>query len=659
MAAVMRILGWRAEGLRCPDHEIVCCHENGDPYAVTLVQMPNGTGKTTTLELLRTALSGSATDENWHRGQIRQYQKKNSDCDDGLFEVHLRLNNQRVTIRMEFDFENEQVFYKTTRGSGQRDGFYPPSNFRRFMNKNFVNFYMFDGELAQHLLSREKTDAESVVENLFQINLFKALSRKVADYWEDKTQHVSATEGRGLTRRRNRLSKLRERRRQLIKERDKFLGNRAIVAEKLTSNNDTYKHEIMKEEAREKKLDEATNEVDRLEEKVREEALDVLETMRDPHAISSTFAQSIMDLKTSLDRVKLPESAAREFFEELADEPDCVCGRPIDDEIREVIRHRAGQYLGSDDVAFLNSMKSAIQDSVGTSMDDSVKALTDKISALETTVSKERVALNDFETLRLEAEQSDPALKRVRDEIDKLEKELSEIDDNLEKFESNDQEQGDNRTCGIEVIEKRIKSAEDKVAEITHTMNLKEKRDTLRCIVANAHQKAREEITKEICAEANRRIGDLMPHNNILIDRIDHCLILQGQEGGSVGETLSVAWGFLATLFHRSEHELPFVVDSPSGSIDLAVRPEIGKLIPNLTGQFIAFIISSEREQFVSPLKSASSEEVQFVTLFRKGPTELEDHARTMASFDETLDGMSISGETFFNGFQLDLEEAV
>ena len=126
-----------------------------------------------------------------------------------------------------------------------------------------------------------------------------------------------------------------------------------------------------------------------------------------------------------------------------------------------------------------------------------------------------------------------------------------------------------------------------------------------------------------------------------------------------MGETLSVAWGFLATLFHRSEHELPFVVDSPSGSIDLAVRPKIGELIPNLTGQFIAFIISSEREQFVSPLKGASSEEVQFVTLFRKGPSELEDYARTMDSFDDTLDGISVSGETFFNVFQLDLEEAV
>ena len=67
-------------------------------------------------------------------------------------------------------FENGRVSYKTTHGPGRRDGFHPPSDFRRFMNENFVNFFVFDGELAQHLLDREHTDAQVVVENLFQMN---------------------------------------------------------------------------------------------------------------------------------------------------------------------------------------------------------------------------------------------------------------------------------------------------------------------------------------------------------------------------------------------------------------------------------------------------------------------------------------------------------
>ena len=60
MPAIMRILGWKAHGLRCPDHEIDCTDTDNNVHSVTLIQMPNGTGKTTTLALLRAALSGAA-----------------------------------------------------------------------------------------------------------------------------------------------------------------------------------------------------------------------------------------------------------------------------------------------------------------------------------------------------------------------------------------------------------------------------------------------------------------------------------------------------------------------------------------------------------------------------------------------------------------------
>ena len=142
MAAVMRILGWKAQGLRCPDHEISCVDSDGQPFPVSLVQMPNGTGKTTTLALLRAALSGAAADPGWDRQTISEYRKKNGSSTEGSFEVRLLLNDRRATILMEFDFENGRVSYKTTHGPGRREGFNPPSDFRRFMNENFVNFFV-------------------------------------------------------------------------------------------------------------------------------------------------------------------------------------------------------------------------------------------------------------------------------------------------------------------------------------------------------------------------------------------------------------------------------------------------------------------------------------------------------------------------------------
>jgi DNA sulfur modification protein DndD len=656
MPAVMKILGWSARGLRCPDHEIDCCDPHGNPHGIALVQMPNGTGKTTTLDLLRAALSGAGRDWGWERS--KEFQKKGGGGNDGTFEVRLLLNGRRVTIIMSFDFESGRVYYKTTRGPGQVDGFDPPVEFRRFMNQNFVNFFVFDGELAQNLLDKTYTDAEAVVESLFQINSFRVLAHRVDNYWQSRTERVSATEERGLVRRQNRLANLKSRLESLEKEKEALENQRDKAATALQRRQEGYDQEIKKEEARSKQLTKAEANLERLKAKVREHSLDVLDVMRDPHAMSSTFATVMFELKAGLDRVKLPESAAREFFEELAAEPECICGRPIDAQIREVIRSRAGQYLGSDDVSLLNSMKSAIQDAVGQSPKLPEQVLKDKMATLENIVVEERSALNELEQLRVEAERSDPAVKKAREEIEQLQQELSRLDQELDKFNGKDHEQGDDRTFGIEIIRKRIQDAEDKVAEITHTIQLKAKRDILINILNDAHGKARDGITGELCKEANQRILGLMPHNDISIDRIERSLVLHGQEGGSAGETLSVAYAFLATLFHRSDHQLPFVVDSPAGPIDLAVRPKIAALIPRLTDQFIAFTISSERDRFVPPLKKASEKGVQFITVFRKGSPELVDAARSTSSYLETDDGMIVCGESFFNSFQLESEES-
>jgi DNA sulfur modification protein DndD len=656
MSAIMRILGWRAEGLRCPDHEIDCRDSNGEPYGISLIQMPNGTGKTTTLTLLRLALSGSAADGSSNGSAIRELQKRGSNSSDGEFVVRLLLNEQRVTIIMRFDFESLKVHYKTTRGSGQFDGFDPPFEFRRFMNIDFVNFFVFDGELAQHLLDPQQLHAEAIVESLFQINSLQTLERKVAEYWERKTRNMTATEDKGLTRRQNRLDKLRARLNDLKKERKILEDKRTEVAAQLRRQQEAYDNEIRREEARGHRLSGVESDVKQLEADVREEALDVLDCMRDPHALSSIFAKEMRELKMGLDRVKLPESAAREFFEELAAEPECVCGRPIDDDIRSLIRTRAHQYLGSDDVSLLNSMKTAIQEAVGHSDEESERILVEKIRHLEELVSEGRQASNELDQLRLEAELSDPAVMRAKELIQELQEQLSRTDRELERFESKDSEQQDERTFGVDVIQKRITDAEAKLAEVAQTIELKNKRDILTEIIRNAHTSARNGVMSEVCVEANNRILQLMPHSDIAIDRIERRLILKGQDGGSAGETLSVAYAFLATLFHRSEHQLPFVVDSPAGPIDLAVRPKIGDLVPKLTSQFIAFTISSEREGFVPRIRQASKE-VQFITVFRKGSSRLESAARSAADHAETLDGLVVPGESFFNRFQLDAEE--
>ncbi|MGD1804195.1 hypothetical protein ACP6PL_01965 [Dapis sp. BLCC M126] len=49
----------KTEGLRCPDMKINLL-SGVNPAHVSLIQMPNGTAKTTTLSLIRAAMNGEA-----------------------------------------------------------------------------------------------------------------------------------------------------------------------------------------------------------------------------------------------------------------------------------------------------------------------------------------------------------------------------------------------------------------------------------------------------------------------------------------------------------------------------------------------------------------------------------------------------------------------
>lgn len=656
MGTMVNLIEWEAKGLRCPDHKISFVNESGKVHQISLLQMPNGTGKTTTLELLRAALSGTADNNQWDKSKVRSLRKRSNDDGRGIFRVALLLNDQRVTFTLNFNFEEGSLRYSTTTASGIKDGFRPPRELKKFLHPDFVNFFVFDGELAAQLLSRDYTDAQRAIENLFQLGLFSSIANQVHTYWDRQTAGRSATEDRGMSRRRNRVSYLRQRIHSLKREQSQLKKQYEATEQQLQEKKNRFNASLSQQEELRERLRSATNDYTLAKSEVQNTAQHVLVNIRSPQALSAAFAHEMILLKVSFDRVKLPESTAREFFEELAEESHCVCGQELTDDTRAVIRERASQYLGSDDVALLNSIKSDIGDMVGTIAEEHEKALRANIKKLIDNCQHENEMRTVRDEIQNEGVANDPTLEQARDEIEQQGQQQASLKKRLDKYEDINDTAADENTYGIQVLERRFNDADKKLAEITHTLELRDKRDLLTKLLEQAQIKSRSGISEEICEDANRRIIELMPNNAIRIEEINRCLVLSGQEGGSVGETLSVAYSFLSTLFNRSEHQLPFIVDSPANPIDLRVRSKVAELIPHLTGQFIAFIISSERQGFLAHLEQAAPDQIQYLTLFRKGAIDLENSARKESKVQETHDGFCVTGRTFFHSFHLDTE---
>jgi DNA sulfur modification protein DndD len=657
MSLQLSLLGWSSQGLRCPDHKVLLTQPNSTtPYPVTLVQMPNGTGKTTTLNMLRATLSGAA--KHWGRDEIRSLKRSNASNSFGQFIVKLAINSRPLTYELNLNFENCDINYRTTFESGIKDGFDTPLNLKKFLNPEFIKLFVFDGELASNLLDAKNTRAREAIDALFQLSLLAELERKFKENWERHACTASATETRGLSRRRNKLNELREKREEIKCEQKKLQQQKSKLDEELQKTQKEYDGMLIQDKDIGTQLKDLKDKIDRAEKNVEKELNQSISKMRDPQSLIPSLAASLISLKENLDCLKLPTSTSKEFFEDLAKAEECVCGRRMDDLTRQAVRDRANNYLGEDEVGILNSIKSDIANYCSGDPNIDYQELQKNLKNLGSHVKDRdtlRTQRSSIEEERLK--QGDGDLEETKNKLDRFKKELEQVQNNLDEIERSSHTKPNDSTRCLKDLDILIEQAEEDLAEVTNTLKLKHKTEVVRRILSEAHEQAREILRKYIVDETNTRIVELLTRDPILLEDIQDSLQLKGKAGASVGQTLSVSYAFLATLFNRSDHQLPFIIDSPAGALDLNVRPEVARLVPKLCKQFIAFTISSERQSFVDILHEESNQQVQYCTIFRKT-------ARMKALWNnldsslvqEESDGVLVKGKDFFDRFDLDEE---
>lgn len=654
MATDLKILGWSAKGLRCPNHELSFEKSDG-VHKISLVQMPNGTGKTTTLKLLRAALSGP---DIWIDAEKVHSFQKNTSTEQGQFELRLLYNQRRLTIQMQFDFTAGVVKYYTTSSNsasgGKESGFHPPATLRPFLSLEFIKLLVFDGELAAQLLDAKHTNAQKAIEDMYQLTFFPLMKQRIEEYWSSVAEEAGSKGGdKELSRRRGRAAQLTQRCiyvKECFEKDNKQLEEIKSTLQKLDQN---FKHQIEKNKQDALNLQQAESDLKLARQALMTRTKDLSILMKNPLELSQQVATDIYALKDHLDKAKLPGIAAREFFDEIAEENTCICEREIDAVIKEIIKTGAKKYLGSEEMNVLNAMKTDIRNKFPDGQVISGEILEQQLQELQEAQDITDIAGQNLDAIKLSVGDDNPEIEQIRSKIGKLNKDQGELEKEMEKYEErNDSDDSWN----LDILDKRKIKADDELADTTDTMELKKKKDILHIILEKSLQKSMQLLSERICDDANKKIKILMPYNNISIDVVDRSLRLSGKDGGSVGETLSVGYAFLSSLLSNTEQSLPSVVDSPSGPIDLEIRPEIGRIIPKLADQFIAFTISSERQNFVDPLAAAAVEEINFVTLFRKGNKQEAIALKEGRNCKQSDDGIWVTGKNYFDHFHTETE---
>jgi len=115
-------------------------------------------------------LTGSAA--KWGPDQLMDFRAVTSGSDKGIFIVYLLVNERRLTFELKLDFDRRRASYRTTYGGNIQDGFSPPIELRRVFSPEFVELYVFDGELANRLLNAEQTKAQQALDANFSFRYF-------------------------------------------------------------------------------------------------------------------------------------------------------------------------------------------------------------------------------------------------------------------------------------------------------------------------------------------------------------------------------------------------------------------------------------------------------------------------------------------------------
>lgn len=656
----IEILGWESIGLRNVDYKIDFDKTQDSVYPASLLQMPNGTGKTTTLNLIRNALSGEAKNAGWSPEDTRQLCKPTPEDlgdEDGLFKLRVRFEDQHgsqeITYRLEFDWEEDSITYFTTiKGSGQEPGHKVPIAMRRFVRQSFIPYFIFDGELAEQLFDPKMNKADDAIRALFQLDVLDNLCERAEEYLKQQLSSVTkAKTQQSVNKMATRLEKIgRQKRKQIALLKD-LEDKEAKLKTKIKHLKNDYSSKLEKNKQLSIKHQKATDAVDAARKSVKYLEGDLLVSLRKPHAISSEVANRLIELKKGLDKAQLPETAAREFFNEIAQEPECICGRKHDDASRAAIKERSQRYLGSDESGEINAFK----ERVSTVIEPDPEAPAEDLSSvLESLKAAERCvddAMSNLNELTAELDSEDPELDKVTGNIKELETEVQQCVLDINRIVTDTRTTSDSlNPHNLEQEEKRVQKT---YAEATGQVELQKKVTKLIEVLKESGENSKTNLAEGLIGGANQRIQELMPHNELVIRGIEKgALALQGQEMGSVGETMALGYSFLSILFERAADHLPFIVDSPAGALDLDVRKEVAALLPKLERQFIAFVTSSERQSFTRVLEDELPGKVLYKTIFRRSSDYMTDDLLDNEDVQVTDDGVVVSGEAYFNKFQ-------
>lgn len=615
-------------------------NDTGGVIKNNFVMMANGTGKTTTMTLIKGLLDGSA--KNWPVDYVKSFAPTTTTGDKGEFSITVKFDEKQYKYFLSLDYVNGIAKIETQAPpKGRETGLLLPTAIKGIFTPEFVSRFVFDGEQAKKSMDRTSNEADETIRYLYRLDeLDEILAMNMNILTEIQNAEGGSTGTRGsLSNLRSRQKKMRDHIASLEKKQKQLNGDIARFSQEKIEK-EKQRQELDKNyEALNKEKNEVIAEQEKNRGNVDVKITEIVSLVKTPYLVSEGLCNRMYEFGDAMKKLKLPKSSSKDFFTELAYAEKCVCDRCIGEKERDAILKNAERYLGSDHQAVLNNIKSVL---MGSTYDERLVAAFEELGKLQEQKTRLNARFADVEDKLIKA--GGPQVEQLQSEIEVLIGQISSAQTQLKIIESKDE---DDETLTEENNLHKARRAdaeyEVKIASTTKTNAALRKKNVVQDLVNEIKTQATAALKEEIIKKANDKISRVIKDDYIEIESIDGYIKLKDREGASDGQTLSIGYCFLGTLFEEAELEFPFVIDSPTGKMDFDKRQAVADIIPVVFNQMIAFVQSAEVKCFAD--RFYKNTDTQYLTIVASKDTEEIAIHKGIAFFDsyqrETTGGES------------------
>ena len=142
---------------------------NGDIIQNNFVMMANGTGKTTTMALIKGLLDGSAA--KWSEDTVRSFAPTLSKSNVGEFSMTVKFDEKQYKYFLSMDYATGVSKIETLAPpKGREAGLRLPEAIKGIFTSEFVSRFVFDGEQAKKSMDRTSNEADETIRYLYRLD---------------------------------------------------------------------------------------------------------------------------------------------------------------------------------------------------------------------------------------------------------------------------------------------------------------------------------------------------------------------------------------------------------------------------------------------------------------------------------------------------------